>query len=188
MIEKARIYNEHIKSFKLPSLTQFDDIRVYDYPNSSNEESSTKFLFCGNAGYSEVIWTIIYAYEKICLLRPNEEVELTLILHGDISILQKFYDYALESKYSIKLLTHLTELDLFLQYAQASVLLAPLRQTDQDEARFPQKIAEYVATSKPIITTNIGDVALYFDSNESAIFINDFSINLLNTFYILNIF
>lgn len=176
LIEKAKNYNKIAKTFKLPALTHFNDLINEENANSVDSELSTKFLFCANLGYSEVIWTIIKAYENTCLLNPDEKIELVLILHGEPLIMQKFYKYIKKSNNSIRLLSDLTELELFTQFAQASVLLAPLRRTLQDEARFPQKIAEYVATSRPIITTNIGDISLYFDSNESAIFLNDFSV------------
>ena len=175
LIKKAKYYNKTAKIFKLPALTQYTDLNNEENTTSAVSELGTKFLYCGNLGYSEVIWTIIKAYENTCLLNPHEKIELVLILHGDPLIMQKFYKYIKKSNNSIRLLSYLTELEMFTQFAQASVLLAPLRCTLQDEARFPQKIAEYVATARPIITTNIGDISLYFDSNESAIFLNDFS-------------
>ena len=58
-------------------------------------------------------------------------------------------------------------------------MLAPLRLTVQDEARFPQKIAEYTVLGKPIITTNVGDIKQYFKSEKSAFFLNNFSVDEL---------
>ena len=176
LIRQAIHYNKQTMAFKLPALTQFSESRSETSVRSTDQSLSTRFLYCGNVGYSEVILAILKAYEDVCFVRTHDEVELVLILHGDALQLQGFSDYVRQSKYAIKMITGLSEPDLFAEYAQASVLLAPLRLTVQDEARFPQKIAEYVALSKPIITTSVGDICLYFESDESAIFLDDFSV------------
>jgi glycosyltransferase involved in cell wall biosynthesis len=176
LIKKATFYNKNIETFKLPALAKFNNYCNEKLIESNNQNQSTKFLFCGNVGYSEVIWVIINSYENIIELMPNSNVELILILHGDVVNLHKISKYINKTKSSIKLLSRLTEPELMEELARASVLMAPLRRNIQDEARFPQKIAEYTAISKPIITTNIGDIGSYFSSNDSAIFIEDLSI------------
>ncbi|NJK98319.1 MAG: glycosyltransferase family 4 protein [Chloroflexia bacterium] len=69
------------------------------------------------------------------------------------------------------------------KYRNACALLIPLRDTLQDNARFPQKIAEYCAAKRPIISTRIGEVAYYFDDNSAILAerynINDFSEKLV---------
>ncbi|HEX9007231.1 MAG TPA: glycosyltransferase, partial [Bacteroidota bacterium] len=47
-------------------------------------------------------------------------------------------------------------------------LLIPLRPTDQDRARFPHKIGEYCGASRPVITTNIGEIAYRFTNGLNA--------------------
>ena len=47
-------------------------------------------------------------------------------------------------------------------YKNAIALLIPLRPTLQDEARFPHKIGEYLASGNPVISTNYGEVKHYF--------------------------
>ena len=49
-------------------------------------------------------------------------------------------------------------------------LLIPLDPNSlADIARFSQKIAEYVSTSRPIITSNVGEIPYYFKDKENAI-------------------
>lgn len=176
LIDKAIKYNKKSRAFKLPALTEFNELNCGTVINADGKHEMTRFLFCGSVGYSEVIDTIIGAYENICRLRKNVKVELLLILHGSELKLQEISDYVSRLEYPIKIKSNLSDVDLFTEYSQASVLLAPLRLTVQDQARFPQKIAEYVALSKPIITTRVGDVGQYFESDKSAIFIDDFSV------------
>ena len=176
LIAQAIKYNNKSRVFKLPALTEFNKLNCDTSINADGKHEMTRFLYCGNVGYSEVIDTIIGAYENICRLRKNVKVELFLILHGDELKLQKISDYVSRLEYPIKIKSNLSESDLLTEYSQASVLLAPLRLSVQDQARFPQKIAEYVSFSKPIITTFVGDIGLYFESDKSAIFIDDFSL------------
>jgi glycosyltransferase involved in cell wall biosynthesis len=176
LVSQALKYNKKSRVFKLPALAEFNELNCETSINVDCKHDMTRFLYCGNVGYSEVIDTIIGAYENICRLRKNVKAELLLILHGQEIELQKITDYARQSKYQIQIKSCLPEADLLTEYSQASVLLAPLRLTVQDEARFPQKIAEYVSFSKPIITTFVGDIGQYFESDKSAIFIDDFSV------------
>ena len=176
LIAQAIKYNKKSRVFKLPALTEFNELNCDTSINADGKHEMTRFLYCGHVGYSEVIDTIIDAFENICRLRKNVKVELLLILHGNELKLQKISDYVSRLEYPIKIKSNLSESDLFTEYSQASVLLAPLRLSVQDQARFPQKIAEYVSLSKPIITTFVGDIGLYFESDKSAIFIDDFSV------------
>ncbi len=176
LVAKAKHYNKTAKVLRLPSLANFFDTKLNLSEIERNQLEGLTFLYCGNVGYSEVIFAIIEAYKNTCLLKNDEKLELVLILHGDAIELKKISDYVDCSKYAIKIKTALSESDLFKEYSQASVLLAPLRLTLQDEARFPQKIAEYTSLCKPIITTNVGDIGLYFKPEKSAVFLKDFSV------------
>jgi glycosyltransferase involved in cell wall biosynthesis len=43
--------------------------------------------------------------------------------------------------------------------------------------RFPQKISEYTSMSKPIITSDVGDIGRYFKDKVSALFLESFSVD-----------
>ena len=47
-------------------------------------------------------------------------------------------------------------------YKNATAHLIPLSNSIQDTARFPNKISEYLASAKPIITTDVGEIKHYF--------------------------
>jgi glycosyltransferase involved in cell wall biosynthesis len=63
---------------------------------------------------------------------------------------------------------YLPEEGLIKSYCSASVLLAPLPSGDRSIARFPNKIGEYLASGRPIVTTSIGDIPKYLTNEESA--------------------
>ena len=77
----------------------------------------------------------------------------------------------------IKTFSDLPYSELINYYLNAKALLIPLRDTLQDIARFPHKIAEYTASKKPIITTNIGEIPVYFIDGANALVIQDFNID-----------
>lgn len=55
-------------------------------------------------------------------------------------------------------------------YKNAMGLIIPLNpKSEQDHARFSQKIAEYTSSASPIISCKVGEVAYYFKNKESAI-------------------
>jgi glycosyltransferase involved in cell wall biosynthesis len=63
------------------------------------------------------------------------------------------------------------------EYQDALALLIPLRTTQQDAARFPHKIGEYIATGRPIITGNVGEINSYFFNRETAFIAEEFTVD-----------
>ena len=70
-------------------------------------------------------------------------------------------------KDKIKIVSTLTEKQLYNYYKNAIALLIPLRPTLQDEARLPHKIGQYLASGNPVISTNYGGVKYYFKDMET---------------------
>jgi glycosyltransferase involved in cell wall biosynthesis len=58
--------------------------------------------------------------------------------------------------------------DLLALYARASALLLPLPADLTSIARFPTKLGEYLASRRPVITTDVGEVGFYLRHGESA--------------------
>lgn len=175
LIGKAIKYSDKSKLFKLPSITAFSK-SITNVPLVNNHHDLySSFLYCGNVGYYEVIDTIISAFNDLTQSRKNFKLKLVLILSGDSLLMQKISDRVEHIDSSIKIITNLTDSELREEYAKATCLLAPLRNSIQDQARFPQKISEYASMSKPIITTKVGDIDLYFESDKSALLVDSFS-------------
>ena len=176
LMKQSAIHNPKALLFKLPAITNMS--RTKD--NFYNVKSShIVFLFCGSVGYKAVIDLIISAYEKACQARQNAKCELVLVLHGNDDGINYFVNIAEKTHFSMHVKSGLSESALFSEYFRASALLAPLRNTLQDSARFPQKIAEYAAMAKPIITTMVGDISLYFEADTSALIMEKFTVQNL---------
>ena len=168
---ERKIYaiNKNLPSFVLPAITDFNEIKTIDIGAFSAEKY---LLYCGNLGYIEVINFIVEAYSKI----ENRNIKLLLVVNGkknEFEELEKLIQkWKIQSDVIIK--TNLSFQSLITTYKNAIGLLIPLRNTEQDLARFPHKISEYTATKRPIITTGFGVINDYFN-NENAFICTEYS-------------
>ncbi len=128
------------------------------------------FMYCGAISYINAIKFVINAYNKSNAAETNIMLYL-VISGGDSKTMNQLQIYTdkLSCRKNIIILSQLPY-DLLISYYKSSeALLLPLRNTIQDMARFPFKICEYLASKRPIITSNIGVVSEYFIDNENAL-------------------
>lgn len=141
---------------KLPILCDFDKFEMKE-----NGNLNVKFLFCGDASYFDIIEFIIDSFEL--LTDKDKGINLELVLGGDrnaLNAVQKRIERS-PSKSGIQLITNVDHQEIPSYYAKATALLIPLRPIVQDEARFPHKIGEYLASGRPMITTLVGEIKHY---------------------------
>jgi hypothetical protein len=146
---------------KIPAIVDFSKF------TSQAQPTEDFFLYCGQAGYYAVISFIIGAYEKI----SHGDFGLYLVSNGNAADMKVVKDRIMASTKAsqIKLFSALPVQHLVDLYMTSRALLIPLRNTQQDIARFPHKIGEYCAAGKPIISTRIGEVGKYFKDGENAL-------------------
>lgn len=130
------------------------------------------FTFCGHSTYLIRNKIIIDAFASV--IKKHSNAKLLLVLVGTNS--QKIeVENILKSKNLTKYVeirTNLPQEELYSLYDSSIGLLIPLNPNSlQDKARFSQKIAEYVASHRPIITSNVGEIPYYFKNNENAIIV-----------------
>jgi glycosyltransferase involved in cell wall biosynthesis len=130
-----------------------------------NSEDQKYFLFCGALSYIEVVEFIV---DSFCLLN-SDAVFLYLVVNGNKEQRDKLDDYLQlhSQKDRIKIFSNVDQDKLDAYYKNATGLLIPLRPTMQDEARFPHKIGEYLASGNPVVSTNYGEVKHYFNDGEN---------------------
>jgi hypothetical protein len=143
---------------KIPAITDFSKFSNNHSPRLVPEKY---FLFCGSKAYSEIIDFIISAFEfldsgsTILVLVTQQTGSLT----GRISVSNK--------KSSIRVMSDIPYSALVNLYSNSEGLLIPMRDTDQDRARFPHKISEYCAAARPIITNRAGEISNYFNETNA---------------------
>lgn len=141
--------------FKVPVLT---DVQKFDAITARSGDDY--FLFCGDATYKEIITFIIDAFATL----ENKACQLFLVVNGNPADIQAVKDYAAAQTNTgmYRFFSKLPQDELYALYRGAKALLIPLRPTEQDSARFPHKIGEYLAAGKPVVSTNYGEVKHYF--------------------------
>lgn len=128
------------------------------------------FLYCASLAYEDVAWFVIEAYLKI----NTPDVDLVLVLNGELSDRIRA---ACEKHEGIKLLSKLDYEVLIGMYKGAHALLIPLRNIDQDAARYPQKITEYLAAGRPIISCKVGEVGRHFTHGVNAFLTGNYDVS-----------
>ena len=157
LVDKLRERSD-IDYIKIPPLVDFSLF------NSTKMMSEKYFLYVGSVGYYDVIELIIQSFEQI----KNDDFKLYLVLSGNINSISDRISKSIKKK-TIRVFSNLEYEELIDLYCNAKALLIPLRDNIQDKARFPQKISEYLASKKPVITTGFGEILFYFKDKENAI-------------------
>lgn len=164
---------EKIQKFKKPYL------KVPVEADFSKESSYTKkkpfFLYCVSAEYLRVIRMILDGFKEF--LPSNPKYKMILVLAGGKHAIDATCDTVKEMGLSndIEIKHNIPYNELIHLYETASGLIVPLDPNfEQDEARFSQKIAEYLSSGSPIISNNVGEVKHYFTDRQNII-LNEFS-------------
>lgn len=165
---KKKLTEINIKKsiIKIPILT---DINKIDQVLSKNNLTKPYLLFCANSGYLEGVRLVIKSFIEY-VNESQKDLELVLIINGDLSSLKK------QNNSNIKIISNIDFNALISYYKNAEVVFAPLRNTTQDIARYPQKIAEYCACSKAIISNKIGQVGIDFTHLDNIYFADEFNV------------
>lgn len=168
--------NNHILSLQPTAQTliipPICDFKYFETINP--EQSDTRyFVFCASKSYDEVFLFIIECFLQLSHLY---EINLHLVINGEI-LNQKVKQLLDLHKDRIFVFSNLEYKQLISKYKGSLAQLIPLRNTIQDSARFPQKICEFLASNRPIITTGIGEINHYFTDQLNAIVADDFEIS-----------
>lgn len=144
---------------KVPAIAEFN-LDIVDY----ELRKEGYFVYCASANYSRVANLVIDAF---CEYAKKDGVfKLKLILSGSqdaIDGLRKRVS-ALGLNEKVSFYSKLPYQELIKYYQYSSALIIPLDPAyEQDTARFPQKLAEYCSAATPILTTDVGEVKVYFN-------------------------
>jgi len=154
--------------FKIPVLADYNYFNMITSQHTKNIEKY--FLYCGSLGYYEVIDLIIKSFLSL----KDTSIKLYLVISGKNAAIQKL-TLKLKNYENIKVFTNVPENNLIRMFSSSIGLLIPMRPVLQDKARFPQKVAEYLASGSPIITNAVGEISHYLKDQETAIFADDYS-------------
>lgn len=146
----------------------------YEETDSDSQNCAcTHFAYCAGAAYFRVIRMMMDAYKLF--VEKGGTQKMVLVISGrdeDINKVKSYVDgLGLGDRVVFK--TQIPYEELMDIYRNALGLLIPLDPNSiQDQARFSQKIAEYVSTGRPIITCNVGEIPYYFNDKENAVIVD----------------
>jgi len=165
LVARFRQYCPKKPVMKLPIICDFGE-----FDTKVEADSDFGLLYCGAASYTELIEFVITAFDH--LEHVPGHVYLQFVSGGskeDITKLRQLISKSARSE-KIRLYPNIPRAEIPERFAGAQALLIPMRPTLQDEARFPHKIGEYLASGSPIITTAYGEINNYnFKDEETAL-------------------
>ncbi len=146
------------KILKIPSITDFDK---FINPGTNTLVNAKYFLFCGSKAYSEIIDFVISSFEIL----NHRDLALVLVTAKTPGLIERINKSKLMDR--IQVMTDIPYNDLVNLYTNSEALIIPMRNNNQDKARFPHKIGEYCAAGRPIITNKVGEINNYFNESNS---------------------
>jgi glycosyltransferase involved in cell wall biosynthesis len=159
-LKKEKV-NPDLVIHRLPAIVDFD--RFAAGPVLADEPT---FTYCGT-------WLndICYCIASLALVqRAGYRSKLTIVgTSGEYC--EKIFKYAREqgvASQDIILTGCVDEAGLATRYRSAMALLLPMRDDDQSRTRMPNKLAEYLASGRPVVAGNIGELADFLTDGTSA--------------------
>jgi glycosyltransferase involved in cell wall biosynthesis len=150
--------------FYIPVIADLSEYATIEKTNVEKEY----FMYCGTAAYFHSIEFILKAFKEI----ENLGLQLVLVSNGsqaEISNVQNLIKKLnLEEKVVLK--HNVKKEDLYSMYRNAKGLLLPLFDEIQDKARFPHKLAEYLASGTIVLSNPIGEIVHFLQHNENVLF------------------
>jgi len=166
----SHFLEDRMKHFEKPMLI-VPVLSGYDIErNEATREKLQYFSYCASAAYFRVAKMMLDAFNLY--LKKGGTCKLIFVISGKDSDVKKVKEYVCE--------VHIEDYVIFKQqipyaelietYESSLGLLIPLDPNSlADVARFSQKIAEYVSTCRPIITSNVGEIPYYFKDKADAV-------------------
>lgn len=164
--QKAKEVKPTIPVIKVTPLCDFD---LFNNNHKEVDIQEPYVMFCGHAGYFEVVKFIIDSYKAS---KISNSKKLLLVLGGSPANIERVKEYADDCI----IRSRIPYDDLVAYYKHAFALMIPLRNCIEDIARFPNKVCEYSAARGLIITTNNGEMQYFFKNGENAIVANECSV------------
>ncbi|MEO1451746.1 MAG: glycosyltransferase, partial [Bacteroidota bacterium] len=168
LVEVVHKQTRKTPQLKVPVICDFEKFAV-----TPEEDKKPHFLYVGAASYLPLIEFVTEAFDG--LDNPNG-VELHLVLGGKPHQIEAAQAHInkMQNSHLVHLTPNAPHTTIPQRLANASGLLIPMRPTLQDEARFPHKVGEYLASSTPLITTAFGEIRYYFRDEETALIADDY--------------
>lgn len=133
---------------------------LYDFGLQDLDDNfvdDTRLTFCATAGYREQFEFCCSIYD----LLEAKKFSQVWVVSGNENEVNRVRELAKER--NIEVLSGIEDELLRKIYRSSGVLLLPMFNSDRDFNRFPNKIAEYLASGRPIVTSRVGEMVKLID-------------------------
>lgn len=137
---------------------------------SASQVIRKEFTFAVTPQHAALIEHVLRAWQLVA----SADKSATLVITGCdrtsthyISLQGKIVELGL--KEFVRVPGFLSRPELLSQFKHSLALLAPLLDDNESRARFPTKIAEYLLSGRPVISTNIGEVGAVLVDGQTAL-------------------
>ena len=160
--EAAR--GRRLEIVQVPIVVDTDEVVPAPYP-----DGDPVLVFAGSPVYDDTIRFLVATMRHVWEAVPACRLVITGANPGDPAALwlHQELEPGLDSR--VEVAGYLPRAELLALYTKAHALLIPLFDDARSRARFPTKIAEYLAAARPVVTTAVGEVSEYLEDGRDAI-------------------
>jgi glycosyltransferase involved in cell wall biosynthesis len=153
---------QHLRPLELCRIPIVVDMAEFPEPKPIRSEP-LRVLYAADIGYVEELEMVLGAMDIVWRWRPDSELIITGWDGGEPGARNQLARIDTVAKPgNVVVAGRLPRSELIELYQTSAALLAPLTDTPRSHARFPTKIGEYLASGRPLVTTNIGEVGRVF--------------------------
>lgn len=135
----------------------------FDLLPDKEESDLINIFYCGSFGVKDGVSLLIDAFIRLQKIHPN--LRLTLVGTPSKDALQHIQNH------SINIIGYLNDDDYWKCIYSSNILCMTRINSPYANAGFPFKLGEYLATGKPVLATNVGDVSKYLEHQKDAIIV-----------------
>jgi glycosyltransferase involved in cell wall biosynthesis len=138
-----------------------------DFSHIVSKNNSPSVFYGGSYGSNYDFESLFQAFSTI--LQEVPELKLYLSGNPDNAIKQRIYEIVPATE-SVIFLGFLGEKEYFRTICKMDILCMPRNDTIHANAGFPFKLAEYLATGNPVITSRVSDIKDYITEEDAFIY------------------
>jgi glycosyltransferase involved in cell wall biosynthesis len=159
--EAARI-ERTVSITEVPIVVDLDEKLVEPYP-----QGAPRLVYSASNEYGKALAYIMRAMTDVWQRHPECELIVTGMRPSMVAAILD--DEGLtHADGRMHAVGYVDRQHLLRLYGEAAALLIPLFDDLRSQARFPTKIGEYLASSRPIVTNAVGEIERFFKDGESA--------------------
>jgi glycosyltransferase involved in cell wall biosynthesis len=161
--EKIQSINSSIPKLLIPvSATNLS----FNFLSDKEKSDLITIFYCGSFGVKDGVELLLEAFVRSQKVHPN--LRLTLVGTPSNDVLKKIQ---IIQNNTINITGYLNDDDYWKCLYSSDILCMTRIDSPYANAGFPFKLGEYLATGKPVLATNVGDVTKYLEHQKDAIII-----------------